>query len=360
MKKVKLVVSDFHLGKGLYFKDGTKNILEDFVYDREFSEFLHHYCSGEYKDAEVELILNGDILNLLQMDAYGIHTHLVTERIIVRALKRIIEGHPEFFSALRRFAGIPGHKVSFVIGNHDAGMLFPKAKEEFSRAVGSEVAFHDVAYRFDGIHVEHGQQYERFHRIDMERPFISRGLPEPVLNMPWGSLFVAVLLPRIKQSMPHIDKVRPFSAFLVWAALNRLIWGVQTLVQVARFILHTVLFKTKYQIRRGARSTFALLKEIQIYPSFDKIAFRILDENADVFTVIFGHTHVLRYRQYRGGKQYINEGTWNEVTNLDLGEYGTRTRLSYASVEYQDAGRKPLVRLKEWKGEWRSEVELLA
>ena len=69
--KFKIVVSDFHLGKGRYFEDGTQNILEDFIYDREFSEFIDYYRVGKFADAEVELILNGDILNLLQIDTWG-------------------------------------------------------------------------------------------------------------------------------------------------------------------------------------------------------------------------------------------------------------------------------------------------
>ena len=79
-RRFKLVVSDFHLGKGRYFRDGTQNILEDFIYDREFAEFLAYYRTGEFSDVDVELILNGDILNLLQIDYYGVHTHLITDR----------------------------------------------------------------------------------------------------------------------------------------------------------------------------------------------------------------------------------------------------------------------------------------
>src|SRR5207248_667068 len=96
-RRYKVVVSDFHLGKGRYFRDGSQNILEDFIYDREFAEFLDYHRSGTFADAEVELILNGDILNLLQIDTYGVHTHLITERSVVRAVEKIVAGHPEFF-----------------------------------------------------------------------------------------------------------------------------------------------------------------------------------------------------------------------------------------------------------------------
>ena len=175
--KYKLVVSDFHLGKGRYFEDGTQNIMEDFIYDREFAEFLNCYWSGEFAEADVELILNGDILNLLQMDTYGVFTHLITERSVVRAVQKIVEGHPEFFQALQRFASTRDHKISYIVGNHDVGMLWSGPRKVFAEAVGAAVGFHDVYYQFDGIYVEHGQQYERFAQIDMQRPFITARAP---------------------------------------------------------------------------------------------------------------------------------------------------------------------------------------
>ncbi|MGZ3688102.1 MAG: metallophosphoesterase, partial [Bdellovibrionota bacterium] len=307
--KYRLVVSDFHLGKGRHFRDGTQNILEDFIYDREWAEFLNFYRAGSFADAEVELILNGDILNLLQIDTWGVHTHLITERSVVRAVERIVAGHPEFFQALRRWAATPGHTISYIVGNHDSGMLWPGPRRVFSEACGAPIAFHDVKYVIDGIHVEHGQQYERFAGIDMDQPFITRGLPEPVLNLPWGSLFVAVVLPKIKQSRPHVDKVRPMSTFLRWVVLHDLWWGLKTGAMIAKFVVDTVLFRRRYQIHQGVGATLGLLKEISVYPNYDKIAFRILEENPEVNTVIFGHTHILRYRQWREGKEYFNEGT---------------------------------------------------
>jgi UDP-2,3-diacylglucosamine pyrophosphatase LpxH len=364
--KYKLVVSDFHLGKGRYFRDGTQNILEDFIYDREFAEFLNFYRSGAYADAEVELILNGDILNLLQIDNWGVHTHLMTESSMVRAVERIVAGHPEFFQGLRRFAATPGHTVSYVCGNHDVGMLWHGPRKVFAEAVGAPVAFYDVSYEFDGIYVEHGQQYERFAKTDMHRPFITRGLPEPVLNLPWGSLFVAVLLPRIKQQRPHVDKVRPFQTFVIWSFIHDLLWSIKTVAWIAKFVFDTLLFRRRYQITQGVRATLGLLKEISLYPNYDKIAFKILEEREDVHTVIFGHTHILRYRQWREGKEYFNDGSWNEVTNLDLAEYGTRTRLTYGFIEYplepapENPIMRPKVRLEEWKGVWKPETDIQA
>lgn len=364
-KRIRLVVSDFHLGKGRYFSDRTANFLEDFIYDREFAEFLDYHCVGEFQDADVELILNGDILNLLQMDTFGVHTHLVTERSVVRATRKIVAGHPEFFQGLRRFANTPNHRIVYIVGNHDAGMLWPGPRQVFNEAVGQEVEFRDVSYFFDGVHIEHGQQHESFSRIDMKRPFITRGLPEPVLNLPWGSLFVAILLPQIKQDRPHVDKVRPFPAFLRWAAIHDLWWGIKTVWKLARFVWDTMLIKGRYQIRQGMRTGLGILGELNIYPNFDKIAFKVLAEHPEINTVIFGHTHVLKHKQWKEGKEYVNEGTWNEVTNLYLDDYGRQIRLTYAYIDYPNAAlgegvaERPRVRLKQWHGFWRPESEIL-
>jgi UDP-2,3-diacylglucosamine pyrophosphatase LpxH len=361
-RRFKLVVSDFHLGKGRYFRDGSQNILEDFIYDREFSEFLQYYRTGDYADAEVELILNGDILNLLQIDYYGVHTHLFTERSQIYAVRKVTQGHPEFFMALRRWCSTPGHTIAYVIGNHDVGMLFTGAQKVFSEAAGGEVRFFPSHYHFDGVWVEHGQQYERFARVNLSRPFITRGVPEPVLDLPWGSLFVAVFMPRLKQERGHLDKVRPFGDFMVWSLIHDFWWSLRSGIRTVFFTLQSLIFKTRYQLRKSVRERWDLWREIALYPSFEKFAFKILDEH-DVNAVIFGHTHILAYRQYREGKEYFNEGTWNEVTNLHLSEYGTKTRLTYAFIEYPQSGTdsvrtKPLVRLKEWKGVWRPEMEI--
>ena len=355
--KYKLVVSDFHLGKGRVFADGTQNILEDFFYDREFAEFLNYHRSGAYAEAEVEIVLNGDILNLLQIDTYGVFTHLMTERSVIRAVERIVEGHPDFFQALRRFVSTPGHSIAYVIGNHDVGMLWPGPRRVFSEAVGAKVGFYDVAYEFDGVYIEHGQQWENFSRVDMKRPFITSRLPEPVLNLPWGSLFVAVLAPGLKKDRPALDKVRPFSRFLSWTAIHDTWWGFKAALKVIKFIVDTVFFRRRYQIHQGVRSTLKMLKEITIYPNYDKIAFKILEDRPDINTVIFGHTHILRYSQWREGKEYFNEGTWNETTNLDLADYGKQTRLTYAFIEHISPER-PKVRLKQWHGLWKPESDL--
>ena len=63
-KKIILVISDLHLGAG-HNLGGRKNSLEDFHSDEELVEFLKYHSTGEYAGVEVELIINGDFLDLL-------------------------------------------------------------------------------------------------------------------------------------------------------------------------------------------------------------------------------------------------------------------------------------------------------
>ncbi len=347
-----LVVSDFHLGTGPGLAGGYRNLLEDFFFDEEFSAFLDFHCSDEFAHCSVELVLNGDILNLIQVDDLGVHSHLHTERGTCRALRRIFDGHPDFFDALSRFARFPRRRLSYVIGNHDAAMLWPAAQALFEKRVGAAVQFHPVSYRLQGVHIEHGQQHEELARLDMDRPFLTDGLPEPVLNLPWGSLFVSVLLSRIKRERSHVDKVKPFPEFLRHGLLHDTWWTLSTLVRLGWFVWETVLLKSSYRLGSGVETTWSMIRGLSVYPDFDHAARAILDGDPEIDAVVFGHSHVLRNRRFADGKLYINEGSWNEATHLELGDYGKQVRLTYAQIAQ---GR---VTLRQWRGYWRPEFEL--
>ncbi|MBI4223873.1 MAG: hypothetical protein HY609_02985, partial [Deltaproteobacteria bacterium] len=41
--RYKIILSDLHLGFGPRLPDGSRNLLEEFHYDRQFIELLRHY-----------------------------------------------------------------------------------------------------------------------------------------------------------------------------------------------------------------------------------------------------------------------------------------------------------------------------
>ena len=359
MRRVKLIVNDFHLGKGVLLKDGTVNILEDFRHGRSFVEFLQYYRTGEFAESEVELIINGDFLNLLQIDYLGIHTYLVTEKMVGNFIKAIISGHSDVFEALRLFAEAPNHEIAYIIGNHDIGLLFDLPRKILRETIGKKIRFYDTYYEFDHVRVEHGHMHEAINATDPQK-FVLRDpdYPEPVLNLPWASLFVAMFLPKIKKERPFVDKVKPFTGYIRWALIHDTIFCLRTGIFILVSFMRMMFLARKHPLLDFEMS-WARIKGTTIYPSFVKEARKILKNNPHLHAIIFGHTHVLRYRQWGGGKEYFNTGTWNEVTSLDIADFGLQTLLTYGFIELPPMGsnQRARIRLKEWKGQWRPEIE---
>ena len=143
MAKIKLVISDLHLGVGRTL-NGNTNPLEEFYFGEKLVEFLHYYCSGEYRDYEVELVINGDFLNFLQVDYRGHHLTVITESVSLEKLKFIVAGHPEVFRALRDFANMEGRVISYVVGNHDQCMLWPGTRAFLNETLQTNVKYKNI------------------------------------------------------------------------------------------------------------------------------------------------------------------------------------------------------------------------
>ena len=58
--KLVLVLSDLHIGSG--HRKGVVNPYDDFREDSRFEQLLAKYTVGKFAEAEIHLILNGDIL----------------------------------------------------------------------------------------------------------------------------------------------------------------------------------------------------------------------------------------------------------------------------------------------------------
>jgi len=358
VSKIKLVVSDFHLGAGHRNRDGSINILEDFFHDREFIEFLQYFSSGVYENAEVELILNGDFFNLLMIDYEEIDPDVITELNALRRMKIIMEGHRATMNALRYFQSLSKKNITFVMGNHDPGILFPSVQELIRSFTGEATRFFLVAYEFDGVYVEHGNQYESSNSFDRNQYFLTEGLPEPVLNQPWGTLFLVQVVNKIKRRKPHFDKVLPFGTYLKWLLLYDFRFGMSVIGKIVSFFFKSR-FRTDPRRKTSLRQTFKILLEAPVFPDLDESAEQILETRDDIRTVIFGHNHRPTFRQFGSGKEYINTGTWNEMTHLDVDRLGSRLVCSFALIEY-GVGLSPQASLKVWKGKRKltSEVDV--
>jgi len=356
LRKVKIVVSDLHLGKGRVLENGGLNSLEEFYFGEKLAEFIHYYSSGMYRDYEVELIINGDFLNFLQVDYRGHFLSVITESIALDVLKSIVAGHPKVFKAMAEFAAKSGNSITYIVGNHDQAMLWPACRVYFNSVIGSAIRYKNIIYFFDGVHVEHGHMHEAANRLDPKKFFLKKDLAEPILNLPFGSHFFIDLVLGIKQKYPHIDKIRPFSKMIRWALINETKLIVKSFFSLLFFFGKTMFIKDPRR-HWSFKRVMQIIFESAIFPDLGDSARKILSDDR-VHTVIFGHSHVYQYRQWSSDKEYFNTGTWTELTSLDIVSLGKITKLTYVLIEYPEDGSRPRGRLKEWKGYHRIEEDV--
>ncbi|MCC7403427.1 MAG: metallophosphoesterase [Bdellovibrionales bacterium] len=356
MKKIKLIVSDLHLGLGRTLENGQMNPLEEFYYDEKFVEFLHFYTTGKYAEYEVELIMNGDIFNLLQVDYRGHYLTVITESVTMEKVKKIVKGHGLFFQAIRDFAKKEGNVVTYIVGNHDQGLLWPGVRAYLNEMLGTTIRFKNIVYYFDGVHIEHGHMHEAANRLNPRKFFLKRNLPEPVLNLPFGSHFFIEFVLGIKHKYPHVDKIRPVDRMMRWAIFNEFWFTLTSSLSLLFYFAKAII---THDPRRNFpfRRIWQVVVERAIFPDLSETARRVLLDDR-VHTVIFGHTHVYQYRQWSEDMEYFNTGTWTELTSLDIASLGKITKLTYVILEYPENGERPRGRLKEWHGYHRIEEDV--
>lgn len=351
-----LVVSDFHLGKGKYLANGEVNILEEFNEDERFAEFLDHYSLGSYYLSDIHLVLNGDILNLIQIDIDGIFTHLIDEEDTVQMLKDIVSGHKEFFDGLRKFISRPGKEITYVIGNHDIAMNFPKAQEYLRSIVGKGLQFTE-RLQVDGISIEHGHRFEPVNTMPKSKYFVKGPKGTDIINLPWGSLFCLYLLPKLKMHRPYIDNIRPLSLYIWWTIIHDFRFFIYLCYTVSKYLIRTQ-FPPYGKYNKNFKLSFKQIFKISVHPSFIKFAKRIMDKNKNIKVVVLGHSHISEWRRFRNGKYYFNTGTWNHVPSLDESQHKNISNLTYVCIDLnKKGGAFKNAYINSWQGKWRPYIE---
>jgi UDP-2,3-diacylglucosamine pyrophosphatase LpxH len=355
MTALRLVMSDLHLSTGV--RPGSPNPFEDFFHDERFAELLAYY-SAKQGDAGVELILNGDVFDLLKVRIHGRFPTEVTDEIAAEKLRLCLEGHPRFVHAVKDFLSHPKNRITYLPGNHDLDMWLPGPQALFRRYVApgeaaSRVQFithSDTYYLPEGIQVRHGHQFERIHRVNYEAVTYKRRDGKEVLALPWGSLWIMEVLNPLKETHGHIDRVQPFSRLLFASVFfdPKL---------VLRFFWHSTFHFFRHRVFRirswwqGLLAFPRLLREevFELTSGFDDRVKRALNKTRGVHTLVVGHSHGPRFVQLPNGKLLVNTGTWVKMINLDLHHLGQDSGLTYALIEY-DADGKASTRLMRWLG----------
>lgn len=220
------IISDLHLCEAEpvhpQFPLWKKYKTRQFFFDDIFSEFLKRIvemANGE----EVELILNGDIFDFDSICSLpddpvyrvswlerrrGLHAE---EEKSVFKIEKILDDHMDWLKALRQFL-IDGHRVIFVMGNHDLELHWPAVQKvirerlALSESVLENLRFCEWFYisNADTL-IEHGNQYDPYCLCtDPVHPFIVN-YNKVEIRLPFGNVACRYMINGMGFFNPHID-----------------------------------------------------------------------------------------------------------------------------------------------------------
>ena len=171
----------------------------------------------------IELVLNGDLFDfdsvMVIPESPGFRVSWLEKKRGLNAeepksrfkVQRILEDHPVFVRALRSFV-LNGHRVVFVIGNHDIEIHWPSVQREVLRHLDlpddlrRNVTFAEWFYisECDTL-IEHGSQYDAYCLCsDPVFPLIRKGSKRWV-RLPFGNLAGRYMTNGMGLFNPHVE-----------------------------------------------------------------------------------------------------------------------------------------------------------
>jgi UDP-2,3-diacylglucosamine pyrophosphatase LpxH len=220
-----LIVSDLHItdaqepipGKPLWKRYKQRDLFIDGVFDRFLARF-----EGELPP-DSELVLNGDVFDFDSVMALptgrpfpinwlerrrGLNAEEPKSRF---KLQRILQDHPGFVGALRRWV-LAGHRVVVVIGNHDIELQWHSVRRdlidglELPDDLRDRVRVCEWFYVSQGdTAIEHGNQYDPYCLCaDPIHPTI-RWRGRKRVRVPFGNLAERYMLNAMGLFNPHVD-----------------------------------------------------------------------------------------------------------------------------------------------------------
>ncbi len=360
--KLGIVLSDLHLGTG--HQKGQINIYDDFREDDRFEQLLERHSTGEH---EVHLVFNGDVFDLLKVPVNGQFPDAITERLALMKLEQCLKGHPQVVRGISRFLAQEKNRITYQPGNHDLEMYFPGVQRLFCRAVTG----HDTHPRLDfiteddhftlddGIQFHHGHQFEAIHAVDMKKLFLTQGDREPILNLPWGSLFILHVVNKLVRERPYLDKVMPFWPLFAGGMIFDTRFTVRMVTECAVALVRARLNPRWWSKRPFEKVSKFVRQDIGFFEQLERFAQKMMTKDKSLNAVFMGHTHMEMVRTWPRDKVYINTGTWMPMVNLRLSNLGQGTALHYGRIEWR-ADAPPVVSLMRWHGKRPDTEEVIS
>jgi UDP-2,3-diacylglucosamine pyrophosphatase LpxH len=366
VKKTILVISDIHLGAGIIV-DNQRNFLEDFHCDKELVDFIEYYSKGDYLSREVELIINGDLFDLLAVPFVKyFDDEFWSEGAALEKLKIIIEAHQEIINALIDFVQHKKNSLTYIIGNHDAELILPllqdyliglfpeKSREKFKILQPTSKEYTPS----EGIVIKHGHEYEIAHHFHPDTSIAKDTDGKKYFIPPWGSYYITRVVNKFKEERSYINSVRPIRKFII----NSLIYDT---LFILRFILSTFFYFVMvrciffYKQNKNIKSIIKhIINELQLFKDYETLTEDFFQDRPEVKVLLVGHTHQPIFRAYNNGPIFINTGTWTKMHHLDFDKQSAGEILTFAQIDIPEGNSKTKekslnfldVNLRQWKG----------
>jgi len=223
-----LVLSDLHLCDVEDHPDGWKDYKSSrYRFDQELGDLVREAVRRRPEEASFTLVLNGDVFDFDLVTAVpeappwpvgrserkrGLDP---TPAKSAWKLGRMLDDHPLFVDLLADLVR-EGHRVVFVLGNHDRELHFPEVRQVLlervrlrveaggGRMEDSRVCFEPWFFLVPGeVYAEHGNQYDYYSSFrDVLCPTV-RLDGEERIALPMGNLSNRYLLSRMGFFNPH-------------------------------------------------------------------------------------------------------------------------------------------------------------
>lgn len=346
IKKTVLVISDLHLSAGETIQ-GKRNPLEDFHFDDELVSFLKYFSSNKNLNRHVELVINGDFLDLLAVPYVEyFDDEFWSEKAANEKLDMIIKAHPEVMTALDDFLHTKNKKLTYIIGNHDAEMIFSSLQERFIQAFSEEVRStieflhgHEHYEPIKGVCIQHGHEYEHAHIFDLENNIVKTYKGDYFIP-PLGSYYVTHIVNKYKQERSYINAVRPIKNFMKFGLFFDSFFTIRFLAANIYYVLMVRLwhlFHLNLGLKRIIQDT---LKELTLFQDYETLTRSFFENNPQAEVLIVGHTHNPTLREYEDGSIFINTGTWTRMIDLDLSGRFNSDSLPFALIEEVEVNKE--------------------
>jgi UDP-2,3-diacylglucosamine pyrophosphatase LpxH len=209
-----IIISDLHVGGGTN--------LDIFHSQSTLAGFLK-----SIGDEPLTLIINGDFIDFLAVEPYGIFSRKAAqqkiERIVGAAENKVLwEGFRAFLAANT------ANRVDILLGNHDLEIIFEEVQEamravmaaagegERIQFITERVSHQKVKVGGVNVHVEHGFQYDPYNWYDQDELVKATiyGSTGENFKIPVGSRLVYETLNKLTPQHPFIPLIKPETAVL--------------------------------------------------------------------------------------------------------------------------------------------------